>query len=80
MFQKGDYYSLNEHFGFVNFIDKDYITLVLNEWEKREELQIGACSKYQQVNLLVYSHQWKDMVKSNKQNRYFEEVTNNEGE
>ena len=75
-FQKGDYYSLNDLNGWVNFIDKSYITLVLNEWEKREELQKGAKSKYQQVQLVVYPHQLKDMVKSNR-NRFEDGLLNN---
>ena len=59
-FKKGDYYSLFsmiEHEGFINFQCSDYVTLVLREWEKTKELQEGAKSKFNQVQLIVFPWQ-----------------------
>lgn len=75
-FQKGDYYSLNDLNGWVNFIDSSYITLVINEWTKCDELAKGSRSNVHQVQLLVYPNQWKDMVKSNR-NRFEDGLLNN---
>tara|TARA_B100002019_G_scaffold64889_1_gene55641 strand:+ start:1840 stop:2091 length:252 start_codon:yes stop_codon:yes gene_type:complete len=63
-FKKGDYYSLFsmvEHEGFINFQCSDYVTLVLREWEKPEALQHGARNKFQQVQLVVFPWQYKDL-------------------
>lgn len=63
-FKKGDYYSLFsmvEHEGFINFQCSDYVTLVLREWEKPEALQKGARNKFQQVQLVVFPWQYKDL-------------------
>jgi len=47
--------------GWVNFIDKDYITICIKEWLKEEEVRIHARRPHHQCNVVCSNIYWNEV-------------------
>ena len=47
--------------GFVNFIDEEFITICVREWEKTPELAEDSIHKLNQVNVVCNKQYWDDV-------------------
>ena len=57
-FKVGDRVRLEDEEGEVAFISSQYITLSTHRWPRE-----GTMHGYQEVKVLIYPHQWRNMEK-----------------
>lgn len=48
--------------GYVNFIDEEYITICVYEWDKCDMLKEHARRKTNQVNVVCYNTYWHEVI------------------
>jgi hypothetical protein len=48
--------------GYVNFVDEEYITICVREWDKCDVLKEHAKRKTNQVNVVCPNVYWKDVI------------------
>ena len=59
---EGECITWKGHQGFVNFIDKDYITMCIREYCKPEE-DLKACKQRDnQVNVIIHNQYWNEVI------------------
>jgi hypothetical protein len=48
--------------GYVNFIDEEYITICVHEWDKCDILKKHSRKPTNQVNVVCYNTYWDDVI------------------
>lgn len=59
---EGEHITWREHSGYVNFIGKEYITMCIREYCNPEEEGAMCKREMKQVNLLIYSQYWDEVI------------------
>ena len=57
-FNVGDRVRIGDEEGEIAFVSSHYFTLCTHRWPKEDTLH-----GYQEVKVLIYPHQWKDLKK-----------------
>ena len=48
--------------GYVNFVDEEYITICVHEWDKCDMLKKHSRKSTNQVNVVCYNIYWDDVI------------------
>jgi hypothetical protein len=62
IFTHGQQVRWKDDEGYVNFIDEEYITICVYEWDKCDMLKEHARRKTNQVNVVCYNTYWHEVI------------------
>ena len=63
-FYRGQFVTYNDHYGYINFISEDYITICIKEYTKPPEEAEHSKHPIRQVCLCVYSRYWDKVLET----------------
>jgi hypothetical protein len=62
IFTHGQQVQWKDDTGYVNFVDEEYITICVHEWEKCEYIKQHAKRPTNQINVVCPNVYWKDVI------------------